>query len=213
MLRVLLGFLIVSPLCLAGPPEFGVADPQGWSLVRVVQGFPIYHKDIVDSRFPQIRTGAMILVPPVKVHAVISDYDHFADFVPYVRDSRTVTRTVDKHLVFQRLRFPGPLSDRRYTIRITDQANHASRDSYRVEWRLEPKQDVVDDLSGLVPKSFSGFWELIPARQGTATNAIYSIHVDPGGFWPAWLITPAVDRYLPQVMQAVIERTAIDGSE
>ncbi|MEE8428891.1 MAG: SRPBCC family protein [Gammaproteobacteria bacterium] len=213
MLRILLVFLIATPLCLAGPPQFGVTDSHGWSLVRIVHGFPIYHKDIADSRFPQTRTGAMIAAPPAKVHAVISDYDHFVDFVPYVRDSRTVTRTFDKHLVFQRLHFPGPLADRRYIIRITDRVNQAGRDSYRVEWKLEPKQDVVDDLSGLVPKYFSGFWELIPAEQGTATNAIYSIHVDPGGFWPAWLITPAVDHYLPQVMQAVIERSLIDASQ
>jgi hypothetical protein len=35
---------------------------------------------------------------------------------------------------------------------------------------------------------------------------VYSIHLDPGGALPSWLVTPMMNRYLAQVVEAVRTR-------
>jgi len=208
MPRVLFVILMVAAMSLTGVECSLAADPGSWTVVRKIQGFYIEHRVARDSRFPQVRVTVVIQAPPSKVYAVISDYDHFSEFVPYVRDSRTIADQSGERLIFQRLHFPGPLADRSYVIRATRHNNPIGKGSYREEWALVKKQDAVDELTGLVPKAFSGFWELTPVQGGAATEATYSIHMDPGGYWPAWLITPAVNRYLPQAMLAVMDPAA-----
>jgi hypothetical protein len=38
-------------------------------------------------------------------------------------------------------------------------------------------------------------------------DAVYSIHVDPGGRLPAWLYSRAAERYVTNVVEAVRQRT------
>jgi hypothetical protein len=62
---------------------------------------------------------------------------------------------------------------------------------------------IVPAEEGVIPPAFSGFWELTPSANGTATEAVYSIHLDPGGALPSWLVTPMMNRYLAEVVEAV----------
>jgi len=84
-------------------------------------------------------------------------------------------------------------------------ASSRPRDNFfRAEWHLAPKSSVIVPAEdGVVPLAFSGFWELTPSANGTATEAVHCIHLDPGGALPSWLVTPIMNRYLAQVVEAV----------
>jgi len=145
--------------------------------------------------------------PPQRVHAVISDYDHFEDFIPYILESKTLGRREGIRWVYQRLRFPGPISDRRYIIRVEDLLDQARDGYYRVQWRLAANGIYpIPNGSGVIPTIMSGFWDLRPAVDGTETDAAYVVHLDPGGMLPAWLMSVAADSYLSKVMAAIRDR-------
>jgi ribosome-associated toxin RatA of RatAB toxin-antitoxin module len=182
---------------------------QGWQLVKEVEGIRIFHRRMHGSAYPQAMARTVFGAPPQRVHAVISDYDHFADFIPYILESETLGRREGIRWVYQRLRFPGPISDRRYIIRVEDLLGQARDGYYRVQWRLAANGLYpIPDRPGVVPTIMSGFWDLRAAADGTQTDAAYVVHLEPGGMLPAWLMSFAADSYLSKVMAAVRNRAA-----
>jgi hypothetical protein len=156
---------------------------------------------------PAALARVRIEVPPARLFAVITDYDRFAEFVPYVVHSRVVYRENGLRRVSQHLRFPGPVTDRHYVIESRDSYTPLPQEHWRVEWRLVPEPNrPAPGEAGITPAAFTGYWELAPVSSGAATDAIYSLHFDPGGALPAWLVTFAMNRYLPKVIDAVRAR-------
>ena len=144
MLRALLMFLVGTAACLAEPVKFGAVDSEGWRLVRVQQGYPIEYRAVAHSRFPQIRIRALIPATPSTVYKVISDYDHFAEFVPNVLDSRSISQTHEAHLVFQRLHFAGPLAGLRYVVGTEIFKSHPTMSHHsaeRISGKARPHQN------------------------------------------------------------------------
>ena len=191
----------------AGPAalaEDGHLLENGWHFVTERQRIRVYNRPWPGSPIPEALARAVFHVPPERLYAVITDYDHFAEFIPYVTSSRILRHEGETGYVHQHLRFPGPVADRYYTISSSAASSRPRNNFFRVEWHLVPKSSVVVPAEeGIVPPAFSGFWELTSSANGTATEAVYSIHLDPGGALPSWLVTPMMNRYLSQVVEAV----------
>jgi ribosome-associated toxin RatA of RatAB toxin-antitoxin module len=185
----------------------------GWQAVSERDGLRLYNRAVPGAAVPAALARVRIEVPPARLFAVITDYDRFAEFVPYVTSSRVVHREAGLRRVSQHLRFPGPVADRHYVIESRDSVTSSPRERWRVEWRLVPESDSpASGETGITPNAFTGYWELTPVAGGKATDAIYSLHFDPGGALPSWLVTFAMNRYLPKVMDAVRARaTGLDS--
>jgi len=63
-----------------------------------------------------------------------------------------------------------------------------------------------DDTGAIQPRVNSGSWELWPVENGRQTEAIYYLHLDPGGALPAFLVNLVNSRALPDVIKAVSRR-------
>lgn len=198
----------------AGPtvPEEDPILKAGWYPVSERGGLRLYNRAVPGAAVPAALARVRIEVPPARLFSVITNYDRFAEFIPYVARSQVVYREDGLRRVSQHLHFPGPLADRHYVIESRDSIASSPRERWRVEWRLVPEKDLpAPNETGITPVAFTGYWELTPSAGGTATDAIYSLHFDPGGALPAWLVTFAMNRYLPQVINAV--RTRAIGSD
>ncbi len=198
-------------------PTGAYEDPilkAGWQTVSEQDGLRLYNRAVPGAAVPAALARVRIEVPPARLFAVITDYDHFADFVPYVTRSQVVHREAGLRRVAQHLRFPGPVADRHYVIESRDSITSSPSERWRVEWRLVAERDPpASRETGITPNAFTGYWELTSVAGGTATDAIYSLHFDPGGALPSWLVTFAMNRYLPKVIDAVRTRaTGADGS-
>jgi len=202
--------LLLGLFCHAGM-TCGEAASPGWVPVAVTSAGRIYHRDVEDSPLPMIMIATTFAAQPARVHAVVTDYDRFADFIPNVLESRVLARRGSDQWVFHHLRFAGPVADRVYVIRSSE--NQGTPESgYRIEWRLSQRRfATVDASAGVRPRRFSGFWELRPAADGAATEARYAVHSDPGGFIPAWLVARMTHRYVQQVIEAVRDRLLGEG--
>lgn len=193
----------VSPTAM---PADGRLLRDGWHFVTEQQGIRIYNRPRPGSPMPEALAYTVIHVSPGRLYTVVTDYDHFAGFIPYVTRSSILRQEGEMRLVHQHLHFPGPLADRYYTM-ASRAVSGQPENSFRVEWQLVPESvGSTANETGIVPSAFSGFWELMPGASGTTTEAVYSIHFDPGGIMPIRLATLAMNRYLPRVVDAVRAR-------
>jgi uncharacterized protein YndB with AHSA1/START domain len=192
-------------LCLFCHVGVSLGD-QAWQLVSDSEGVRIYQRATSDA-FPEIRADLVFDAPPERVHEVITDYDHFEEFVPDVAKSRVVRCAGNVRWVHQRLEFPGPVAPREYVLQITDRLRPTQSVYSRIDWTsVAPAEYGVHGRDAVAPRRFTGFWVLHPVRGGGATAADYGVHFDAGGGLPGWLITPMTHRYALSVIAAVRKR-------
>jgi ribosome-associated toxin RatA of RatAB toxin-antitoxin module len=207
IMRIGMMLLIYSLLqaSVAGAEDV-LPDPDHWEPVARTSTEQIYHRDVGYSSVPMVMITTTFKANPARVHAVVTDYAHFSEFIPHVSESRVLMRKGSDQWVFHHLHFPGLVSDRVYVFKSTDTIRPQEH-AYRVEWHLVNRLFSGIDLSvGIRPQVFSGFWELRPAADVGLTEARYAVHSDPGGFIPAWLVTKMTDRYVQQVIGAIHKR-------
>ncbi len=180
---------------------------HGWEFVAETEGVRTYNRNAPGSTVREVLGQAVIDQPPERVFAAISDYDRYADFMPYVKRSETVRKENGVSWVFQHLEFRfSPISDRRYTIIISDQASRPNEGFYCVEWTLDSEETAKREAPGITPAFNDGFWILRPLEQGKKTDVRYFLHTDPGGWLFPWMINTANRQAIPAVIQAVRER-------
>jgi hypothetical protein len=202
------GCLFMSGRAVADKP--GLAPESGyrpWQLVSETRAGRIYHRNVEGSSIPMAMIVTQFESSPAKLHALVTDYDHFEEFIPNVVESRVIRASEGFQWVFHHLHFPGPVADRVYVFRSQKQLRRNREGWFRVTWQLEAGMLAeVDTARGITPESFSGFWDLRPLGDGMAVEARYAVHSDPGGYIPGWLVVKMTDRYLQQVVTAVRDR-------
>jgi hypothetical protein len=177
---------------------------EDWKLIRQIEGVDIFRRKIPGSSFPAFLAHARIDATVNRVFEVISDYDNFAKFIPSVSESQILEQHDDRVCVYHRLAMPMLFSDRHYVIKVINDLSHSENGTIRVSWALdrERMKSFISDAM-VQPDEFTGFWTLAKTPEGSDTDAIYSIHVEPGGKVPVWLFTKASARYVFDVIQAV----------
>jgi hypothetical protein len=200
--------VLVSVPLLPGLLQGGlVLDEDGWQQGETTAAGQIYHREVTGSPIPWVMIVASFKSTPERVHQLVTDYDHFPEFIPNVRQSRVLEREGNERWVYHHLVFPAPISDRAYVIKSTDSAGYPAQPYYRVDWQLDKRSfPGIDLTAGIRPEVFTGFWELRADAGSNTTVAYYAVHSEPGGFIPGWLVTTMTERYVQQVVDAVRSR-------
>jgi len=180
---------------------------QGWKLIEEQGETRIYNREVRGSSVHEVLVNAILDAPPWRVFAVISDYDRFREFMPYTEQSKTLRIEGSSRWVFQRLKFPfWFVSDRYYTIKLTDQVMGLGNQLYCVDWIKAEEQESERSGPGEIPAINDGFWLLRSVKGGAQTDVTYFVHTDPGGLIPALITNTANKKALPAVIQAVRDR-------
>jgi ribosome-associated toxin RatA of RatAB toxin-antitoxin module len=206
----LLGLLLLTACWAILSSAASRATEDEWRFVRQDHGVEIDRRPFSDSRIPELRGHTQFHASVRDVYRVISDYDHFSDFIPMVSESRVIKRDTRTIWVYQRLALPAPITDRHYVIRVVDDLHGAPTGVIDVTWWMDRAYSLsLASDDAIVPNAFSGSWHLQDlALQGTC-DAVYTIHVDPAGVLPGWLFVSMSERYVIQVMNAVRKRMGI----
>lgn len=212
--------MIVATVLAAATASTGAAQPdfvwrpeeeKGWVAVRKIDDVVIYRRRVEGSRFPALLAHAHFDAPARAVFDVISDYDRFGEFIPSVVESRILRRQGACLWVYQRLRLSAWAAERAYVIRVSDDLRRIADGLIDVSWRLDEQASASLPRDGAVrPRRFSGSWHLVGRPGAASTEASYTIHVDPGGRLPAWLLGRKGERYVLRVMKAVRGRLGPD---
>ena len=200
--------VLVSVPLLPGLLQGGLdLDEDGWGQVERTAAGQMYHREVTGSPIPWVMIVASFKSTPERVHQLVTDYDHFPEFIPNVRQSRVLERQGNQQWVYHHLVFPAPVSDRAYVIKSTDSAGHPAQPYYRVDWQLDKRSfPGIDLTAGIRPEVFTGFWELRAVAGSNTTVAYDAVHREPGGCIPGWLVTTMTERYVQQVVDAVRSR-------
>jgi ribosome-associated toxin RatA of RatAB toxin-antitoxin module len=189
----------------AGPA--GDAAGGDWTLVRQVDAVELYRRPVKGSDMPALQARTRFRAPVGDVFRVISDYDHFAGFIPLVSESRVVEKEARATWVYQRLGLPLLFADRHYIIKVVNDRQAPPTGDIDVVWQVDKSRSLSLPANGaLLPEAFSGSWHLEPLAGQAGCNAVYSLHVETGGTVPGWLFVRVAERYLIQVMDAVRNR-------
>ncbi len=140
----------------------------------------------------QVNAQSRVDAPPHVVRAVLVDLERYPGFMPYVKESRVLSRDASGDaLNYQRLSFGMPfVQDRHYVIRVAEREyRDAGGRAWAIVWRLEDGLPS-DAIAGAVRVSVnSGYWDVRPAAGAEgATDLRYCVFTDPAGSLPKWLV-------------------------
>ena len=190
----------------AGGPAEAALIEEGWQRVKERKRLCVYARKLNDSPIRQVMAKSIIEASPKAVLAAITDYPHYTEFMPYVAHSAVLKQEAGAQWVFQQLRFPWPISDRYFTIKLTVD-DHSERGYYRVDWVLADEFQRKGD--GEPTKENRGYWELRdPEDRPGTTHVVYFVHTDPGGKLPPWIANMANKRAVPKVIEALRQRVS-----
>ena len=126
--------------------------------------------------------------PPDVVFRHILGYERYGEYMPHMAESSVLERKESSMRVRQELNLPWPLADRWYVSAVA-----VDQEMLTVSW--------VTEEGNL--EACTGSWRVEPANGGSRVT--YSVVLDPGGFYPAWVVNSMQRRSLPQVIRALRE--------
>jgi len=185
-------------------------EVMGWSLVRNKDGVAVYNRELADSKVREIMARAEVDVESARIFAVITDFDNWVNFMPYVHESEIIDRSDQSESVY--LRFRGPfIKDRSLVSEVTLEKKIGGIERYVMKWQLAEERTQELNIRGIiVPKSNTGYWELQPIGDGTKTYVTYYVHADPAGKVPKWMVNFAYKQIAPSVFKAVRRQAQLD---
>ena len=102
---------------LLAAPVAGAVDAKspgaGWEEANREDEFVIFTKDDPKAGVRALVAVTEVDAPPAKVFEVVGDFDHYADFMPYVKKASVVERKKDALVVYTLLS-PPLVDDRDY---------------------------------------------------------------------------------------------------
>ena len=150
--------------------------------------------DIKARPYPSVPGGREVWAEghlPVSlpdVQAALTDHDQFRHFMPYVTESRLLSRAEGGvRMTYTRLDFP-IISDRDYVLRVVDGpvlGADGALTAFHQEWT--PDNATLPERSGVVRLRHNrGSWHFTPRAEG-GVHFVYRFVVEPGGSIPGFL--------------------------
>jgi hypothetical protein len=158
------------------------------------------------SAIKEVEGSGSFDAPPWVIKNVIDDVAHYADFMPYTKQSPVLARGDGFVVSYQRLQVPF-IDDRDYVVKIVDESfeDAAGRVVWKNRWsqanHLGPKP--VDGVTRI--EVVEGWWQLEELDGGARTKATYYVYTSPGGSIPAAFVNLGNERGVPDLFKAVAQ--------
>jgi len=196
-----------APIAELSPPA---GDP-GWEPVTETAGIRIFSRAVAGASIKEVLARTVLAVPPARVYAVLSDLEHYAEFMPYVSAAQVLRTEGERRWLFKQLSFP-LVSERHTVVVVTGTASAGPGGQYQVQWRRAPPGGITRRGDGIEIPVNEGHWHLEPRCRGTHTDVTYYVRTDPGGVLPAFVVNLANRRAVPAVIEALAARAAVSGA-
>ena len=167
----------------------GRAGESAWSLAHERDGIVVYTRPVEGSGIREFKGSAVVSASAEQIRALLRDADHFKDWFPNTSESRLLAREGDVSYQYSVLDAPWPVSDR--------------DNVFRSETAIDPTNGVVAIRVSAAPdyhpeqpervrvRRALGLWLLEPLGEAQ-TRVTFTMHLEPGGGVPQWLINAQV---------------------
>jgi uncharacterized membrane protein len=166
---------------------FNYASAQNdWKLNTVKDGIKVYTGSVADSKIKAIKVECEINASASQLVAVIMDINTAPEWVYHVKSAKMVKQVSPTDIYYySEVNLPWPAANRDFVAHLTVSQNPDTRvvtiDGPAVPGFVPAKKGIVRIDNSV------GKWVITP----TGPNKVYveySIHVDPGGSLPSWLV-------------------------
>lgn len=161
----------------------------------------------------RIVATAEVEAPPEVVFKVVSDFEHYRDFMPYVEESRVLTRKGENEAVTYARIAPPFVSERDYPLKVRMTRGSSSNGGvFKVEWTANPEAEP--EVEGVVRvKLNEGSWLAAPLNGGKRTRLTYTLLTNPGGLIPAFVVNLSNTIAIPELFKSVTKRSVEKAAE
>lgn len=176
--------LLTSLLLVLG---LNIASAQNdWKLSAEKDGIKIYTSILPDSKIKAIKVEANFDATPSQLAAIVMDVNTAPDWVYHVKSAKLVKQVSPNELYYySEVSLPWPVANRDFVAHLTVTQDPGTK-VVTIDGPAVP--GVVPIKKGIVRIDNSiGKWVITPLGQNQV-HVEYSIHVDPGGALPAWLV-------------------------
>ena len=190
--------------------------PLGWSLdvQRPVTGWTeayrsaelvVFTKDVEKGR--RIVAIAEVDARPEVVFNVVNDFDHYPEFMPYVIESRVLSRNGDSEVVAYNRIAPPFVAERDYPLKFRmTRGSLANGGVFRSEWTASPEAEP--EVEGVVRIRLNdGSCVAEPISGGSRTRLTYTLLTNPGGLIPDFVANMSNTVAIPKLFKAVMKRS------
>jgi len=199
---LLLMFAVVP---VAGAIEVKSPGPE-WTEANRKDSFVIFTKDDKAAGVRAIVAITEVDAPPATVFEVVGDFDHYAEYMPYVKNSRVVEKK-DGVLVVYSLLSPPLVDNRDYYIEVRRTHGDQNGGVFKSAWTSVP--DYKPEADGVIRvKLNTGSWVIEPLDGGKRSRVTYNLLTHPGGSIPRWLANKSNTVAIPDLFEAVSKRAA-----
>jgi uncharacterized membrane protein len=177
----------------------------GWTEAYRTEELVIFTKDVERGR--RIVAVAEVDAPPEVVFNVVNDFEHYPDFMPYVIESRVLSRNNDSEVVAYNRIAPPFVTERDYPLKFRmTRGTPANSGVFRSEWTARP--DAEPEVEGVVRVRINeGSWVAEPISGGARTRLTYALLTHPGGLIPDFVANMSNTVAIPKLFKAVMKRS------
>jgi len=185
---------------------------DGWTVVDREGDLTIFSRPRKGSSILEVKGVGLIDATPIAVKRVIDDTAEYPKFMPYVIETKTISRVGDTQRVgYQRLS-PPFVGDRDYTVLVKCDVKPCPVTGgtiYCNRWQ------AANDLGPAVKKGVTrvtitdGSWLMEPMAGGK-TRATYTIFSDSGGGIPTMLLNKANKTAIPKLFEAIRKQAKLE---
>lgn len=183
-------------LAIAFVPAF--AQTQ-WQLRTEKDGIKVYSSDVPDSKIKAIKVIGEFYATPSQLAAVVMDVNTATDWVYHLKSSTLIKKVSSNEIYYYaEVSLPWPAANRDFVAHLTVTQNPQTK-AITINGPAVP--GYVPVKKGMVRIDNSvGKWIITPIGQNQV-RVEYSIHVDPGGSLPSWLVNMFADEAPVQIFK------------
>ncbi|MCD0487675.1 START domain-containing protein [Pedobacter sp. MC2016-14] len=157
-----------------------------WKLQKDKHDIKIYTSSIAGSEIKAVKVECEINAKPSQLVALLLDVNAAAEWVYETKSAKLIKQVSPSELYYySEVKLPWPLQNRDFVAHLTVTQNPVSKqvtvDGPAATGMVALKQGIVR------VNNSKGRW-LITALGTDRVKVVYTLHVDPGGDLPAWLI-------------------------
>ena len=157
-----------------------------WKLSADKEGVKVYTSIVPDSKIKAVKVECDLNASQSQLVAVIMDINTATDWVYHVKSAKLVKQVSPSELYYySEVSLPWPAANRDFVAHLTVSKDPSTKvitiDGPAVPGYVPIKKGIVR-----IDNSF-GKWVITPLG-ADQVHVQYSIHVDPGGSLPAWLV-------------------------
>jgi ribosome-associated toxin RatA of RatAB toxin-antitoxin module len=163
-----------------------VSAQNNWKLSTDKEGIKIYTSTVTDSKIKAIKVECDLNATPSQLVALVMDVNTAPDWVYHIKSAKLVKQISPAELYYySEVSLPWPAKNRDFVAHLTVSQNPDTKivtiDGPAVPGFVPIKRGIVRIDNSI------GKWIITPLGPDQL-HVEYSIHVDPGGALPAWLV-------------------------